>query len=237
MKPCTILLAVLIICQLAMAQQEDQKYIVKQGTRPRDTFSFSDIYLYPAFNAGKVSFKNGTSGAGKMNYNRFTSEIDFIKGTDTLALADAETMKNVVIGKDVFYYQKGIGFVQIVAETPYAVFARQENISLVDRRRQPNRATSSNTSNGTYNNQITTGAGVASGLALNMREEVDMIYRKKTEYYFANVKARFVKADKKSIVKLYPEKKDALTVYFTEHEVDFHSQEALQELFNIITSQ
>ncbi|HEY9048738.1 MAG TPA: hypothetical protein VIN08_22695 [Ohtaekwangia sp.] len=233
-------LYILFICAVLFSgiatAQDDQKYVVKEGTRPKDTFSYADIYLFPTFTSGKVYFKNNHVGSGMMNFNRFTREIDFIQGKDTLALSDTETIKNVAIGNDVFYYQADIGYVQRMAENANVMFGKMESIDVADRRRQPNSGTSSTTSNGSYNSQITTGAGTASGLALKMVEKVDIIYRKKTHYYFRNAKGSFVKADKKSLLKAYPDKKEALNQYLLQNEVDFQNAESLQTLFNAMTS-
>jgi hypothetical protein len=81
---------------------------------------------------------------------------------------------------------------------------------------------------------ITTGAGTASGLTMNMVEPVDLIYRRKTEYYFGNSKGFFVEASEKSIVRLYPDKRNMLKAYFEQHQVDFHNEQAMLDLFKLI---
>jgi hypothetical protein len=228
-----LFIILILICQIAKAQ-DDKKYLVKAGMRPKDAISFTEIYLYPSFISGKVNFKNHHFGSGMMNYNRFTNEVDFIRDKDTLALADPETVKNIVIGNDVFYYQIEIGCMQRVVETPYAILAKKEYLELTGRKRHPNSGEANTTSNGSYNHLITTGAGVTSGLTLNMIEKVDLIYHKKTEYYWANSNGFFLKADKKNVLRLYPGKKTALSSYVEDNKVDFSNEEALQNLVKTI---
>jgi hypothetical protein len=230
MKQFNLLFAAIFFCHVVVAQQ----YLIKEGTRPKDTFTFTDIYLYPAFTAGKVNFKNSHVGAGMMNYNRFTGEIDFIQGKDTLALNDLETIKNVTIGNDLFYYQIDIGFFQRIEESKNATLAKKDYLELADRRRHPNSGSSNTASNGTYNPMITTGAGVASGLTLSMVENVDLIYRRTVEYYFANANGFFLKAEKKNLLRLYRDKKVAINAYLEEHDVDFDNGESLLQLFTAI---
>jgi hypothetical protein len=230
MKRFNLLFAAILFCQVAIAQQ----YLIKEGTRPRDTFTFTDIYLYPAFTPGKVNFKNNHVGAGMVNYNRFTGEIDFIKDKDTLALTDPETIKNVTIGNDVFYYQIDIGFFQRMEESKDATLAKKDYLQLADRRRHPNSGSSNTASNGSYNPMISNGGGAASGLTLNMVENVDLIYRRKTEYYFANANGFFLKAEKKNLLRLYRDRKDAINTYLEGHDVDFDNGESLLQLFTAI---
>jgi len=183
-----------------------------------------------------VNFKNNTSGTASMNYNKFTSEIDFIKGKDTLALADHDAIKSIVIGNDTFLYQPDIGYILRIADAPEGSLASRESLELADRRRRPNSGSTSQVSNGSYNNLITTGAGVASGLSLNMVEQEDLIYRLRTDYYFGNQKGFYVKTDRKNLLRTFPDKKSFLNEYLEKHDVDFHNADSLQHLFTVITT-
>lgn len=228
--------SLLMLASLASVAQEGKKFVIKAGSRPKDTFSFNDIYKYPSFMTANINFRNNTSGTARMNYNKFTSEIDFIKGKDTLALADHDAIKSIIIGNDAFFYQPDIGYVVRIAEAPKGSLAKREFLELADRRRHPNSGSTSQVSNGSYNNQITTGAGVASGLSLNMVEQEDLIYRLKTDYYFGNPKGFYVKTDKKNLLRTFPDKKSFLNEYLEKHNVDFHNPDSLQHLFNIVTT-
>src|ERR1043165_1541242 len=109
MKKNIFLFLSLVACLQSIAQN-NERFVVKQGMQPKAVFKFKDIYMYPSFTQGKVNFKEGTSVSAKLNYNRFTGEMDFIQGKDTLALANAEMIKNILIENDVFFYQGEVGF-------------------------------------------------------------------------------------------------------------------------------
>jgi hypothetical protein len=212
---CLIVIAALAY-ELASAQ-ETKKYVVKEGMRPRDVISFNEIYLYPSFTQGKVYFKNGRFGGSRMNYNRFTGDVDFINGRDTLALADPESIKSIAIGNDNFYYAVGDGFVEKLNETTYATLAKKEIIAIADRRRLNTPAAATY-----YNTSITPGDRMTAGIrqqsvggssAIYVTEKMDMIYQRKTSYFFADSKGNFVKVNKKNLIKLFPGKKNNLSLY------------------------
>jgi hypothetical protein len=240
-KQFILFLLPVLVCTFSAAQ-ENRKFIVKEGARPRDVFTFNDIYLFPAFNSGVVRFRNNTVGNGMMNYNCFTAEIDFINGKDTLELADPETIKSITIGKNIFYYQVDIGYIQYVTGTDYGTFGKMETYQVADRRRQrtsdPSNyfvtpGSSGGVNAGTPAAKI---GGLSNGSALSIIEHVDIIYKKSTEYFFANKNGFFVTPNKKNITRIFPKKKNAISAYLANHNVDFDNEESLQNLFTVITA-
>jgi len=228
MKSLTLLAIVMITSLMALAQT-NQHYVVKHGTSMKNTFKFKDTYLFPSFSIGKVNFKTGDTGGGSMNYNRLTGEMDFIKGKDTLALGDPQNIKNVVIGNSLFYVQLPEGYLQLVDVIDKVILAKREVIDLADRRKPNNMDTfvQSSSSDGTYTNFV-------SGLPVGMVTKIDLIFELKKEFYLGNEKGNFKLANKKTLIKSFPEKKEALTKYLEEHSVDFSSLESLQNLFKDI---
>jgi len=223
-----------MLAAVALYAQQEQQYLIREGTRPKDVFTFSDIYLYPTFKPGKVTFKNGNVANPMLNYNQFTHEIDFIKDRkDTLALADAETVKSISIADDTFYFQVDIGFVKKLEQTPVGILAKTDNLQLADRRRHSNSGSSNSSSNGSYNN-FNTNSVTASSLSLNMVEKIDLIYRRKSEYFIANSKGFFHEATKKNFIRLFPDKKNIINDYFESRKIDVKSEQDLLELFQII---
>jgi len=195
----------------------------------KDTFKYKDTYLFPSFSSGKVNFKTGDTGGGPMNYNRLTGEMDFIKSKDTLALGDPQNIKNVVIGNNLFYVQLPEGYLQLVDVIDKVILAKREVIDLVDKRKPNNMDTfvQSSSSDGAYSNFV-------SGLPVSMVTKVDLVFELRKEFYLGNEKGNFKVADKKTLIKSFPEKKVALAKYLEEHSVDFSSLESLQSAFKDI---
>ena len=239
MRQFCFLLISILVCTLTMAQ-ENRKFMVKEGMRPRDVLTFSDIYLFPTFNSGVVRFRSNRVGYGSMNYNRFTGEIDFISGKDTLELADPETIKSVTIGKNIFYYQVGIGYIQNLTGTGDAAFGKMETYYIADRRRDRTSVSSNYFVTPGSSGGVNSGdpaakiGGLANGTTLNIVERVDIIYRKKTDFYFANKNGFFLVPSKKNIMKIFPKKKEIINAYLIDHTVDFDDEESLRNLFSVI---
>ena len=230
----------IVICLLSAANiVNGQKYYeVKSGMHLRDVFSFADMYQYPAFTAGRVQFKNGRSGGGKMNYNQFTGEIEFIEGKDTLVIGDKGSIKSISIGNDVFYFDVDAGFLLQSTTGKYAKIAKKEFIRQVDRKRESGYGTTSTAYASTVNNMgFLAGAdgGVQTGSrARELVSTEDVVFKKQTDYYLGNEKGIFLKADKKNALKLYPEKKASLNAYLKENKIDFDNEESLMHLVGMI---
>jgi len=216
-----IIIACLIILPASVWAQES--YTVKSGTPLSSTFTFSDIYQYPTFTAGRVLFKNGRSGGSKMNYNLFTGEMEFIEGKDTLSLADKESIKAISIGTNAYYYQGTDGYLQRVSESAYAKLAVRKTIRLVDRQREAGYGKTSTAGVSAVNNSSLTGGNlvIVPGRALSFVSSEDLIYRKLVDYYFGNAKGFFIPAEKKNLIKAYPEKKASINAYLKENNVDW----------------
>jgi hypothetical protein len=76
------------------------------------------IYAYPSFLKGFVNLKGNRSEPSLLNYNRLNDEMLFIGNkNDTLALSAPETVDNIVIGNDVYFYLGG-GFVRQLTAYP-----------------------------------------------------------------------------------------------------------------------
>jgi hypothetical protein len=228
MKNLILLTMALMVSSLTLAQQ-NRRYIVKHGTRIKDTFKFNDIYLFPSFTSGKVLFKTGDTGGGSMNYNRLTGEMDFIQSKDTLALADREKIKTIVLGGTLFYVQTPDGYLQRLDAIDKVILAKKEIIESAGKIKPNNSETFTQTlaPEGTYNSFV-------SGLPVGMVAKVDLVFDLRVEYYLGSEKGNFKVASKKTLPKFFPEKKELVTKYLEEHPVDFTNLESLQNAFKDI---
>jgi hypothetical protein len=214
-------------------------FTVKAGSRLRDVISIEDIYEFPSFSKGVVQFKNGRPGVSKMNYNRYSGEMEFLEGKDTLNLMEKETVKHVTISDSVFYVHPEYGYLQPVAEMKSTILAKKEFIKLVDRQKGGAYGTMNSTSAiDSYTSLVNAnGNSVYGGRMLELVANEDMIYRTGILYYFGDEKGNFVHADKKAVLKLYPKKKSFLSEYLKSHEVDFDKEADLKALLTVISDE
>lgn len=184
------------------------------------------IYKYPEFLPGKIFFRDGNFANEKFNYNYLNGEIEFIQ-KDTLAIAKQQmfNIKMMVVDKDTFFYDKG--YLQQVVQTPAGKLLKKQMLVVFKREKigaydQPT-ATSAIESYGSFSD-----AYGSFNPNLRVRENITLVLR--TDYYFGDRFNVFLFANKKNLLKTYPNKKEKINQYLKQHEVDFKNGEKLKDL-------
>ena len=221
-------LIVLVCCFNAQAQ--DSTIIIKAGTSFNESVSITDQFEYPQFVYGKVFFRPGDSSGGRLNYNRFLDQMQFIdfKG-DTLNIAYPGTIKFIRINNDLYYYDNG--FVKLIKDNNTIKLAAKQTLRL-----------SGKAKIGAYNMPSSSSAiDSYSSLVIdnknyNLTPREDITLTKKTEYYFGDKYNHFVLANKKNISRLYSKQDGAITAYLKENNVDFNKREDIVRLFQYLTN-
>ena len=221
-------LIVLVCCFNAHAQ--DSTIIIKAGTSFNESVSITDQFEYSQFVYGKVFFRPGDSSGGRLNYNRFLDQMQFIdfKG-DTLNIAYPGTIKFIRINNDLYYYDNG--FVKLIKDNNTIKLAAKQTLRL-----------SGKAKIGAYNMPSSSSAiDSYSSLVIdnknyNLTPREDITLTKKTEYYFGDKYNHFVLANKKNISRLYSKQDGAITAYLKENNVDFNKREDIERLFQYLTN-
>jgi hypothetical protein len=203
--------------------QTKEVITVKAGTRIIDYFPPQKRYLYSEFLDGKAVFKSNTYTAARFNYNILVGEVQFIYKNDTLSVGNPESLKNVVIGTDTFYYDKG--YLKVIAGTD-PLMAVKQYIKFVDTGKESGYGTKSSTSAIHSYSNVIGGAGRSYKLTLNE----DLILTRNTEYYLGNSREGFVIYRKKSIENRFPSLKSEIASFIKEKRTDFYNEEDLKEL-------
>ena len=221
-------LIVLVCCFNANAQ--DSTIIIKAGTSFNESVSITDQFEYPQFVYGKVFFRPGDSSGGRLNYNRFLDQMQFIdfKG-DTLNIAYPGTVRFIRINNDLFYYDNG--YVKLIKDNNTIKLAAKQTLRL-----------SAKTKIGAYNMPSSSSAiDSYSSLVIdnknyNLTPREDITLTKKTEYYFGDKYNHFVLANKKNISRLYSKQDGKITEYLKVNNVDFNKWEDIEKLFQYLTN-
>ena len=206
-----------------------ESYTIKPDNNILDIIPFKAAFLYPAFTNGIVSFRDGRSIAGNLNYNLLIRAIQFIDGKgDTLALADENTIKQISITKDTFYYNDGyvkqIGnWISVkVAERDYF----KEFVQKPGSYGMSSAATAANSINSV----------VVRGSTYRLNTDREMVMVKAKQYFIGNKYNEFVGADKKNLLKLFPKQKKDISDYLDKNVVDFTKSEDLTRLATFLHS-
>ena len=227
-----LLLFIILIGCTNLVAQDSTLVTVKAGNKVTDVLTQADIYYYPQFINGKVFLKSGEMAAATMNYTRLYDQILFInpKG-DTLAIADENTIKYIVIEKDTFYYNEG--YMRLIADDGVVKLTEKQIWVVADVRKvgTHDRATGTVaiTSLANYND----GRGGLKSKDLIVNENT--VLQKKTEYYFGDKYNLFVLASKKRILQLFPKEHLSIENYLKENKVNFNKKDDLEKLSQFLS--
>ena len=223
-------LIVLVCCYSANAQ--DSTIIIKAGTSFNESVPITDLYEYPQFVYGKVFFIPGDSSGGRLNYNRFLDQMQFIdfRG-DTLNIAYPGTIKFIRISNDLFYYDNDYGYVKLIKDNNTIKLAAKQSLKVLGRNKI-----------GAYD-MASPGSAIDNYASFtidnknyNLTPRVDITLTKKTQYYFGDKYNHFVLANKKNLLSLYSEQDGTVAAYLKENKVDFNKREDIEKLFQYLTN-
>jgi hypothetical protein len=208
---------------LSVSAQEEKVYRIKANQEIREVMSFTDVYKYPGFMQGIVSFRDGRNATAKLNYNYLQGEMDFISPAgDTLALADAINIRHVAIGKDTFYYAEG--YLEQLASHQTKKVTRRQIVELGDSKKL-----------GAFDQPTHSGANTVSSYA-NSRSTVNLVVKeditlvRKTSYFIGD-RNEFYPVNKKNVARVYGKKEKEISSYLDANKVNFKKEEHLLALF------
>lgn len=223
------LLAIIFLCLwLGSVSQDTARIFIPAGKNIYDVVKPGQLYRFPDFRKGKVSFRDGTTTSAKLNYNYLNGEVEFIAPNgDTMAIVKEQmlNLKEMVIDSIKFYYDNGYleqvtdykdG--KIVKKQEYRV-SKKEKIGGYE---QPtsNSAIESYSSfsdmYGTMNRKLI------------VRENITLV--KSIQYFFGDQYNTFLPANKKNVLRLYQKDKAHIEKYLSSNNVDFKNLEDLKKL-------
>lgn len=184
-------------------------------------------YRYSEFRTGNISFYNGRSSAAKLNYNILLGEMQFLdrKG-DTLSLADEHTIKIIMIGEDVFYYDGRFGYLEVVKDYHPIKLALNQTLQTVTSEKGSAYGQSSGVSSiKTINFYSTDNSQVQI-----LKQKGDILLTKKASYFLVDQNNRCHKLNKSSILKVFADHKRAIKDYLKEASINFNKEEDLKKL-------
>ncbi len=184
------------------------------------------IYKYPAFQEGKVVFKDSSSASAKLNYHQLFGQVLFINQRgDTLALANPGTTSFIVIGTDSFHFHEK-SFLQKLTHFPGNNLAVKQTIKFVGIEKAGPYGSYSSTSAANSNSTVTVDDQITQYIGL----DENTLYNYKNEYYISDRFNNFFRVSKKSFFNLYSKHEKVLKSYLKEEPVDFDERADLLRL-------
>jgi hypothetical protein len=229
MKTILLLNAAIIYFSTSVYSQKIERIVIKGGTHYRESLE-KTIFLYPAFLNGVINFRNGESFAAPMNYHKGLDQIYLIHGTDTVSISNNYEIKNVIIGKDSFYYFNK--FIQVKHRTKNYQLGKQEKIKIANRepkmayRRIPYPISSIESSS----------ASEPRKQYGNMDVKNDLALIKYTTFYLGDKHNQFIKATRKNILYLSAANEKIVSKYLKEKAINLNKEGDLKKLLVFLES-
>ncbi|WP_439881189.1 hypothetical protein ACSX1A_18860 [Pontibacter sp. MBLB2868] len=226
-----IMLCLLCIAAGQAHAQRPDKIKVKPTSGKLSADIRSEAYYYPDFQDGTVSFRNGRTTVGNLNYNMLTGEIEFINSKkDTLALANMYDVTQAIFGTDIFYYdpesENLLKLLEEYDDKKLFVNERYEltNIKNVGAFGMESSTTSPTSSSSNQNIGDTQN---------RLKQNESLIYSAKSSYFIAD-KTQYMPATRASILRMFPEHKSEIKKYIKNQKFNLNEKEDLSQLLKYI---
>jgi hypothetical protein len=161
-----------------------------------------------------------------LNYNFLKGEMDFIQLTDTLYISNKNDIKFITAESDTFYYDKG--YLEIISGGAVKVAVKQYFKQLAVLKKDPY-GISSQGSASTSNSTLPANAQL-----YKLTANQDVVFEKFLEYYLATPTSAFMLFNKKNVMQLYPQKKNAVKEYLKSNKTDFDFREDILRLADFL---
>ena len=171
------------------------------------------VYLLPQFQRGTIIYQTGfrLNQTLDLNYNIYHERMEFLgEDGDTLGIKADKQIKLIEVGSHLFYHDYKTGFYEILSAASVSL-VMQTKLILVK-------------AEGNCEGEI---------WSLELRGaqmDCDRFYVKYTSYFFIDLKDKILKANKPSVLKLFPENKSDIQAYLIENPVDFTKHEDVTRL-------
>jgi hypothetical protein len=210
------------------AQQPDKVYRLNHVGTASEIIPYAERFQYENFKKGSVYQMVGGISEAMLNYNYLIGEVQFIGAkNDTLSIDHEKSrVKFAAIGDDLFYYQKGIGYMQVIGDYNGIKLGRKQGfVSL-----------GSDKSIG-YGQYISTGATDnyrtftgASGGTATLDKKTEMIVTRRISLFLMDKNELIHPATKNNIVKIYAKFKREISTHLKEQEVNFTNETEVRNL-------
>jgi len=228
MKFLVCLSLILLLSERSVTQ--DSSIVVNSGARIDEAIPAKDLYEYPDFLIGRVFFRDGRVVEARMNYNRFTDEMFFIRANgDTLVLDNEETIRLINIEKDSFYFNKG--FILLVQTNNAIKLGVKHGFRLADKRKSVSYDMMSSISS-VQNIRSIEEAGARHRLVAKEQ----LVLFKTEQYYFGDKFDFYVLANQKNLSKMFPACNGEIKNYCSKNKIDFGKKTDLDLLLPFIAS-
>ena len=222
-----LLVGIILLIAFFGYSQKTVTYIIKPGAFIRDVIPATEIFKYPVFTAGTVTFKDGRSIKGTLNYNMVIGTVQFIDAnSDTLSLANEETIQRVEINNDLYYFSRG--YFRVVDSSKGMTISERVYFKNFSEKESSYGISSSTAASDNF-------GSILERRAYNLIAAEEMKLVKQTEYAIFDQAGTMIYPDKKKLLKIFPDNKTAVSNYLTKNSANPDKKEELYKLRAFLT--
>jgi hypothetical protein len=221
----------LILLSIVCSAQKNEPIIVKAGNNIKESISLNDQYVYPQFKDGAVYFLEGSVSNVKLNYNKLFREMQYIdaKG-DTLAIANGNMVKMVVIDTDTYYFSDD--YLKLVSGNNDFKLAVRQSLIIADRQKLGGYDSRSSSSAITSISSIPDGAR-----QIPLKVNEDLLFSREERFYIGDKYNHFLPINKKNLLELFGKYEDELKQYLKEQKPSFNKKDDMVKLVEFLEKQ
>ncbi|AHM63552.1 hypothetical protein D770_26545 [Flammeovirgaceae bacterium 311] len=224
MKTCLLLCCALTFLSTGVFAQQKNRVKVKAG---EGATTSADMYRYPAFQQGRVFFKNGNTGSSRMNFSLLAGEMHFINPRqDTLALTGLEHVNYIAIAADTFYYDAlNEEFLEQVASYDHAQLMVSKKYKYSSTLKSAAYGQYSSTQSSSSLNNIQ-----ADGRTVNLSHDQYALYIKSVKYFMKANGGDLVPVTKGNFLKVFSNHKNSVQDFIKSNKTDFSKEADIRAL-------
>ncbi|HEX8334812.1 MAG TPA: hypothetical protein VF622_19465 [Segetibacter sp.] len=222
------ILPAILLWNITILAQDFRKVSVAEGTDIKDAVGVKQMFSYPDFTMGKVFFKEGGQASARLNYNLLVGQIQFINTNgDTLSLDNEYSIREITIGKDIFYFDKV--YLKLVNGTEKVKLAFTERIKISDKLKSGGYGQPLSTSSVNSLSSVTDGSRV---IKLNVNQQLILATDKK--FYIGDRFNHFAPLNKKNLMKMFSKQQNAIEEYLRENSINFNEEIDVLKLLSFL---
>ena len=185
-------------------------------------------FVMPGYQSGIVKFKDGSFSRAPVNISTIEQRIYFLNPSNEVQVLTNEDQVVYVFMNGRSFLKSRYGYVEKLASIGDIALGAVRRVSFLETEKKGAYGSSAQTSSVT-----TVGAIQESGVmyTLNVDQTTPFLY--KVIPYLCK-EEKILLSNKKNLIKCFPDRKEAIESYLTEHSVDFESLEDMQQLFEAL---
>lgn len=219
-----LVIIILVLFHFISIGQISKTIVINPGEKVVESIPKEYLYLYPEFTEGYVYLKNNSSNPYKLNYNTLFDEIQYLGLTGDTIVLNNDRVNFILIGEDTFYRDKF--YFKILKDYGKVKLANRLVFAYVNKELLP----------GNISTYMESFEIIRNGYYLKEVAPKDTLRLAMFDVpYLADANNIIQTVNRQMLIKLYPQRKEALVEYLNKMKVGIYDREAVEKMLDFLT--